>query len=183
MSCPVSPRRTNPHRRYKPGYKSPSTHRHSKARYKNYRLQIENFETLNEWYGMDTKHEQFVCQNFYHQFVKMSESGESLWRKIYLDKKRIIWKNPMNGIAIAQLKDIDFEISLPNSLPSFQDNYLKFKSLWMALDHNIDLLYENIENHIRNNEYCCLNCHFPFATVCAELYTQFDPDPPPLPVP
>ena len=179
MSCPVSPCRTKQHRRYKPGYKSPSTLRHSQARYQKYRLQINNFETLNEWYGMDTKSEQYVYQNFYHQFVQMCENGESLWRKVYLDKKRIIWKNPMNGFSIAALKDIDYEITLPNSLPTFEENFSKFKSLWMALDQNLDLLYENVETHIRNNEYCCLDCHFPFATVCAELYTQFDPEPPP----
>merc|ERR1712096_90888 len=65
--------------------------------------------------------------------------------KSVLDKKRIIWKNPMNGFAIAAFKDIDYEITLPNSLPTFEENYSKFKSLWMALDQNLDILYENIE--------------------------------------
>ena len=94
-----------------------------------------------------------------------------------MDKKRIVWINSNNGFAIAALKDLDHEIKLPNSLPTYRENFATFKSLWISLDHDVNFLYQNIENHLMNNEYCCLDCHFPFATVCAELYTQFEPDP------
>ena len=139
---------------------------------------MDNFETLNENYGMDTNLEQFAIQNFYHQFVQMTEDGESLWRKVELDKKRIVWRNPMNGFTIAALQDLDFEIRLPNALPSYEENFEVFKSMWINVDYDLGLLYQNIESHRRNDEYCCLHCHFPFDTVCAELYTQFEPDPP-----
>ena len=85
----------------------------------------------------------------------------------------------MNGFALAVLKDINFEIKLPNYLPTYDANFDAFKSLWTNLDYNLELLYENVRSHIRNDEYCCLDCHFPFTTVCAELYSQFEPDPPP----
>ena len=127
---------------------------------------------------MDTCEPQFLVQDFYYKFERMLENGESLWEKIKLDKKRIVWVNPNNGFTIAALKDLDFEIKLPNSRPSYEENLTIFKSLWMSLDHDVKLLYENIESHKTNHEYCCLDCHFPFATVCAELYTQFEPDPP-----
>ena len=139
---------------------------------------MDNFETLNENYGMDTNLEQFSMQNFYHLFVQMTEDGNSLWRKVDLDKKRIVWKNPMNGFTIAALQDVNFEIRLPNFLSSYEENFNVFKSLWTNLDYDLDLLYQNVESHRRNDEYCCLHCHFPFDTVCAELYTQFKPDPP-----
>ena len=132
---------------------------------------MDNFETLNENYGMDTNLEQFSIQNFYHQFVQMTEDGNSLWRKVDLDKKRIVWKNPMNGFTIAALQDVNFEIRLPNLLSSYEENFKVFKSLWINLDYDLDLLYQNVESHRRNYEYCCLHCHFPFDTVCAELYT------------
>ena len=128
---------------------------------------------------MDTKHQQYDIQNLYHQFVKMNSNGDSLWKKVFLDKKRIVWINPMNGFALAALKDINFEILLPNYLPTYDANFDAFKSLWTNLDYNLELLYENVRSHIRNDEYCCLDCHFPFATVCAELYSQFEPVPPP----
>ena len=98
--------------------------------------------------------------------------------KIQLDKKRIVWLNPNNGFAIAALKDLDFEFKLPNSFQTYEENFKLFKSLWLSLDYDVNLLYENIQSHLTNDEYCCLDCHFPFATVCAELYTQFEPDPP-----
>ena len=66
--------------------------------------------------------------------------------KISLDKKRIIWINPNNGFSIAALQDLQFKISLPDCLPTFQENFNAFKRLWMSLDHNIELPYENIEN-------------------------------------
>ena len=98
--------------------------------------------------------------------------------KIKLDKKRIVWINPNNGFVIAALKDLDFEIMLPNSLPTYEENFNLFKTLRLKLDYDLNLLYENVTSHLTNDEYCCMDCHFPFATVCAELYTQFEPDPP-----
>ena len=140
---------------------------------------FNNFETLNEHYGMNTSQTQFVIQDFYLKFEKMLENGECLWKKKQLDKKRIVWLNPNNGFYIAALKDLDYEMKLPNSLPTFKENLTLFKSVWMNLDYNLSLLYENIENHFATKEYCCLDCHFPFATVCTDLYSQFEPEPPP----
>ena len=85
--------------------------------------------------------------------------------------------NPYNGFSIAALKDLEIEIGLPDRLPTFKENLDIFKTFWMSLDHNLELLYENIQTHHKNQEYCCLDCHFPFATVCSELYTKFEPDP------
>ena len=175
---PVSPatlakRRSKPHLRHREGYKSPSTIKHNKSR----RKFFNNFETLTENYGMDTSEVQFILKDFYCRFERMSEDGNSLWKKIKLDKKRIVWINPNNGFAIAALKDLDFEIKLPNSLPTYEENFNLFKSLWLKLDYDLNLLYENVTSHLTNDEYCCMDCHFPFATVCAELYTQFEPDP------
>jgi hypothetical protein len=64
--------RTNPHRRQKPGYKSPSTISHSKSRMNQYVLLMDNFETLTEFYGVDTPDEQYVIQNFYHRFENIA---------------------------------------------------------------------------------------------------------------
>ena len=89
-------------------------------------------------------------------------------------KKHIVWINPNNGFSITDFIDFDNEKKISNSLPTYRENFTTFKSLWRSLDHDVNLLYEN---HLINNEYCCLDCHFPFATVCAELYTQFEPDP------
>ena len=97
-------------------------------------------------------------------------------KKVCLDKKRIIWINPNNGFSIAALKDLEFEIQLPNTLPSYKENFEAFRTLWTSLEYDIELLYENVQRHHENQEYCCLDCHFPFATVCSELYTQFEPD-------
>ena len=127
---------------------------------------------------MDTDQTQFVVQDFLYKFEKMTENGESLWNKINLDKKRIVWLNPHNGFSIAALKDIDFEIKLTNAYATYEENFAKFKSLWMNIDSDVKLLYANIESHLANKEYCCMDCHFPFTTICAELYTQFEPDPP-----
>ena len=129
---------------------------------------------------MDTTDVQFVLQDFYYKFEEITENGDSIWKRINLDKRRIIWLNPNNGFAIAALKDLEFEIKLPNAFSSFDENLEVFKSLWMKLEYDLNLLYENIKSHHRNNEYCCLDCNFPFATVCSELFTQFDPDDPPL---
>ena len=63
---------------------------------KQYVLLMENFETLNEFYGVDTLDEQYVIQDFYHRFENMCEDGSSKWTKILFDKKQIIWKNPAN---------------------------------------------------------------------------------------
>ena len=109
----------------------------------------------------------------------MKSNGDSLWKKVFLDKKRIVWIKPMNGFALAALKDINFKIKLPNYLPTYDANFDAFKSLWTNLDYNLELLYENVRSHIRNDEYCCLDCHFPFARVCAKIYSQFEPVPPP----
>ena len=78
---------------------------------------MDNFETLNEFYGMDTLDEQFVFQNFYIKFEGMKLNGEASWSKILFNKKRIVWKNPLNGIAIAALKDPDIEVKLPSCQP------------------------------------------------------------------
>ena len=85
--------------------------------------------------------------------------------------------NTYNGFSITAPKDLEIEIGLPDRLPTFKENLDIFKTFWMSLDHNLELLYENIETHHKNQEYCCLDCHFPFATVCSELYTKFEPDP------
>ena len=139
---------------------------------------FNNLENLSENYGMDTHEVQFLAQDFYFKFLKISENGDKLWEKIQLDKKRIVRLNPNNGFAIAALKDLDFKFKLPNSFQTYEENFKLFKSLWLSLDYDVNLLYENIQSHLTNDEYCCLDCHFPFATVCAELYTQFEPDPP-----
>ena len=76
---------------------------------------------------MDTKLEQYAIQNFDHKFVKMNTNGDSLWTKVYLDKKCIVCINPMNGFVIAALKDIDYEIKLPNYLPTYDANFNTFK--------------------------------------------------------
>ena len=167
--------RSKTHRRCKPGYKSPSTSRHTKAR----RRLFNNLETLTEFYGMDTSEVQFAVQDHYFQFDQITPNGETLWKRKNLDKKRIIWRNPNNGFTIAALRDLEYEIKLPNAFPTYKDNFEKFKLIWMSLDYDVQLLYENIQSHLSNREYCCLDCHFPFATVCSELYTQFDPDDPP----
>jgi hypothetical protein len=139
---------------------------------------MDNFETLNEFYGVDTPDEQYVIQNFYHRFGNMCEDGSSNWTQIFLDKKRIIWKNPANGFAIAALKELDREIRLPNYLPSYEENFESFKSMWTSLDYDIKILFENVKSHVKSDEYCCsMKCEFPFAPVCAELYSQFEPDP------
>ena len=144
---------------------------------KQFKLLINNFETLSEHYGMDTPEEQFAIQNYYIRFESMSENGESNWTKIMLNKKRIVWKNPANGFSVAALKEIDFEIPLPNALKTYQENYQNFKSLWLSLDYDVNNLFENIRSHVRTNEYCCLHCEFPFAPICSELYSQFEPNP------
>ena len=173
MSSTSPPVRAKPHRRVKPGYKSPSTIKHSKAR----RRIFNNLETLTEFYGMDTNEVQFALQDFYYKFKKISQNGESIWEEVKLDKKRIVWMNPNNGFSIAALNDLDIEIGLPDRLPTFKENLDLFKTLWMNLDHNLELFYENIETHHKNQEYCCMGCHAPFATVCSELYTKFERDP------
>ena len=107
---PASPSklRSKPHRRIKPGYKSPSTSRHTQTR----RRLFNNLETLSENYGMDTTEVQFVLQDFYCQFVEINKNGESVWKKITLDKKRIVWLNPNNGFPLAALRDLKYEIKL-----------------------------------------------------------------------
>ena len=136
---------------------------------------FNNLEILSEHYGMDTNLVQFTVQDFYYKFQKILKNGQSLWEEVKLDKKRIVWINPNNGVSIAALKDLEFEISLPDRLPTFRENLDSFKTLWMGLDHSLELLYDDIETHFTNQEYCCLDCHFPFATVCSELYTKLDP--------
>jgi hypothetical protein len=72
-----------------------------------------------------------------------------------------------NKFSIAALKDINYEIKRPNDYTCYKENFDSFKSLWMNLNFEVKLLYENIETYLANNEYCCMDCHFPFATVCA----------------
>ena len=64
---------------------------------------------------MDTTQVQFVVQNFYYQFIQMTEDGESLWKKINMDKNRVIWLNPNNGFSIAAPGNLEYEIKLPSS--------------------------------------------------------------------
>ena len=52
---------------------------------KQFKLFIDNFETLSEHYGIDTMEEQFALQNYYFRFESMSENGESNWTKIMLN--------------------------------------------------------------------------------------------------
>ena len=102
-------------------------------------------------------------------------------KTVKLYGKKLSWtKNELFRLiqTIAALKDLDFEIDLPDSRPTFKENLDSFRKLWMSLDYDIELLYQNLENHQTNQEYCCLDCHFPFATACSELYSKFDPDPP-----
>ena len=141
-----------------------------------YNLIKDNLETLEEFYSMDTREVQFKLQNFYYKFENMEENGDSKWSKVFLDKKRIIWTNPLNGFAVAAMKDVNTEITLPNALPTFQENFEIFNSLWLNLDYEFEILITNILSHKKNQEYCCLDCSFPFAPVCSELYTIFDPD-------
>ena len=176
LSC-----RSTPHRRIQSGYKSPATIKHSQARQKQHNLLLDNFETLTEWYGLDTVKEQFALQNFYLKFERFDENEECIWSKVPLDKKRIVWKNPANGITIAALKDIDYEIKLPNFLATYEANFKIFQSLWLRLDHDLEDFFENVRKHTRSKdeEYYCLDCNFPFLPICSELYSQFEPDPPP----
>ena len=75
--------------------------------------------------------------------------------------------NPQNGFSIAAMKDIDFKIKLPNAFTTYEENFAKFVTLWMNIDSDVKLLYDNIESHLAKNEYRCIDCYFPFATVCA----------------
>ena len=56
---------------------------------------------------MDTNEVQFVAQDFYLKFERMSDNGIAIWKKIEMDKKRIVWINPNNGFSIAPFKDLD----------------------------------------------------------------------------
>ena len=116
-----------------------------------------------------TREIQFKLQNFYLKF-------ESIWKKVFLPQKTIIWINPYYGFAVAAYKNVETQVTLPNVLPTFQENLDIFNSLWLDLDYKFESLIENIKIHKENQEYCCLDCCFPFATICAELYTKFDPD-------
>ena len=42
-------------------------------------------------------------------------------------------------------KNLEFEIGLPYCLPTIQETLDSFKKLWTSLDHNIEILYENIQ--------------------------------------
>ena len=61
--------------------------------------------------------------------------------KVYLDKKCIIWVNPNNGFTLAALKDLEYEIQLPNIHPSYEENLEIFR---ISLDYAMQLLYKNI---------------------------------------
>ena len=99
---------------------------------------------------MDTTDVQLIIQDFYYKLEKINENGDSLWRRMDLDKRRIIWLNPKNGFSMAALKELEYEIKLPNVLSSFEENFEAFKSIWMKLDSDLNLLFENIESHHRN---------------------------------
>ena len=84
----------------------------------------------------------------------------------FFGKKCIVWKNPETGLPIAVLRDLDnYEIPLPNSLSSFEENFIHFQSLWTNLDFDLKMLYEDIGRHIRNNNEQCYGCNFPFSPV------------------
>ena len=87
---------------------------------------------------MDSQEVQFAVQDYYLRFQEILVNGETLWEKIKLDKKRIVWINPNNGFSIAALKDLDFEIDLPDSRPTFKENLDSFRKLWMSLDYDIE---------------------------------------------
>ena len=99
-------------------------------------------------------------------------------KKNFQTKSAFCGKNPVNGLAIAALKDINWEIKLPNALPTYKENFEIFQSMWLELDYDLELLFENVRSHVENDETCCLNCNFPFSPICSELYSQFEPDPP-----
>ena len=61
---------------------------------------LDNLETLNECYGMDTPEEQFTIQNYFEKFEGFRNDGETIWRKILLDKRYIVWKNTANGFTL-----------------------------------------------------------------------------------
>ena len=92
---------------------------------------FNNLETSSEFYGMDTKLVQFTIQDFYYKFQQILEIMN-------------------NGFSIAALWDIEFKIGLPYRLQTFRENLEMFKTLWMGLDHRLELLYENIETHHKN---------------------------------
>ena len=108
---------------------------------------MENLETLNELYAMDTPEEQFILQNFYYRFEHMSD-GEAIWKKIMFDKKQIVWINPFNG----------FSLAVPNQSGSFEQNFDVFKSIWGKLVFELEFLFESIKSHRNNHEHCCLKC-------------------------
>ena len=64
LNMTPTPVRAKPHRRVKPGYKSPSTIQHSKAR----RRFFNNWEILAEYYAMDSQEVQFAAQDYYFKF-------------------------------------------------------------------------------------------------------------------
>ena len=105
----------------------------------------------------------------------MTANGAFVWTKILLRKKCIVWTNLANGFAIAYLKDLKTEISLPDDLPNFNENFDNFKRLWNKLDFDLEPLFKNILSHQNNQEYCCLDCEFPFMPFCSQLYSKFDP--------
>ena len=142
---------------------------------RNYIILKENLCILEEFYSMDTEATQFQVQNYYYRFEKMTENGGCEWTKVFLKKKQILWINPANGFALATLKDMNVEIPLPDVLPNFKANFETFKTFWKKLDYDLEPLYKNIQSHQDNEEYCCLDCEFPFMPVCSELYSKFDP--------
>ena len=68
----------------------------------------ENLCMLEEFYSTDDTEEEFQLQNYYLQFERMLENGGCAWTKVTLEKKRIIWRNPANGFAIAVLRDLNY---------------------------------------------------------------------------
>ena len=105
---------------------------------------MENYDTINEYYGMDTLKEQYVVQNVYFKLCQNAQ-GEICHQRCPLCRKTIIWKNPENGVAIAALKDLgDYKIKFPISLPTFEENFKTFQSLWLSLDFNLNLLKKNV---------------------------------------
>ena len=69
---------------------------------------------------MNTEQTQFMIQDFYNKYLEIQENGDTLWEKVYLDKKRIIWVNPNNGFTLAALKDLEYEIQPPNIHSSYE---------------------------------------------------------------
>jgi hypothetical protein len=125
---------------------------HSKTRMKEYIILHEKLCVLEEFYSMDTTEVQFNLQNHYDRYEHMTENGGVVWTNILLKKKCIVWTNPANWFGIAYLKDLKPEISLPDILTNFNENFDNFKRLWNKLNFDLEPLFKNILSHKKNKK-------------------------------